>query len=169
MMLFVMVSTFVAVSAGPVESPKESIDEFVQDAAADWTGFELACDDSSACHYNIDSDMSDHYSDLYIDSCLTTNLNDTKLGQDGDDDFAMKTDDGSILAVKTMAIPDFSTSCKVHFTNKDGKTVADYTIRGSNDKVSMFALGIRFDKSTQKTKVFMLEPKENLAFAFMAR
>ena len=173
-LLFVIVSTFVPVNGGPLSwiypaaSPKQSIDDFIADVAAEWTELNLTCDDPSKCSYNIDPDMSAKYSDLFVDSCTTTNLNETKLGPDGKDDFDMKTDDGSILAVKTMAIPTFRTSCNVHF-NKDGRKAADYTIKGSNNKESMFALGIRFDKSTQTTKVFMLEPKENLQFAFVAR
>lgn len=151
------------------EQEKNSIGGFVEKVAADWDSLTLSCDDKKECHYNIDPDMSVQYSDLYLDSCSMTSINESKLVED-EENFEAQTVDGTIIAMKTIRIPNFSVNCNVHFNEKDsGSVAASYMIKGTNSKSTDFNIGFKFDAGKKTTKIFMGQPKGDLDLNFVAR
>lgn len=101
-------------------------------------GIKIRFDDVSKCNYNIDLDMSNVYSDFFIDKCTISNINTSSLIDDAND-FETNTIDGSIIAIKTLNILSFSVDFYIHFNDKDRKMAAEYVIKGTNNKERQFS------------------------------
>lgn len=104
---------------------------------------ELGCDDVPKCNYKIDPDMSNEYSNFFIDKFTISNINTSSLIDDAND-FETNTIDGSVVAVKTLNIPSLSVDCYVHF---NGKMAAEYVTKRSNNMSANFRPKIRLEFS----------------------
>lgn len=150
------------------EGIHDTITELLKNTVSEWVGLRLKCDVKERCAYFIDPDMSQSYSDLFIDECLLSNINTTEIIPDGNER-GEKMANGDVIVFKTLRIPCFEVNCSVHFNDRDGNMAAEYVLKGRNEKSNDFGTYFRFRKESKSTQVFMEQPIEDLGLRFRAR